>query len=92
MEVLFWLVPAGVATVLAMAYATWMGRKARLDGEHEQRTSPRDDATARARIGAALAKPVSNRARYVSRQPVELGTGVVVRKTARTKPVDAPPR
>ncbi|CAN5863541.1 hypothetical protein BH20ACT6_BH20ACT6_05260 [soil metagenome] len=86
---LFWLVPAGVATLLAMAYATWTGHCARRDAEHEQRASPRDDAAARARIGAALAKPVPTRARQMSRQPVEHGTGVAIRRTARATPSGA---
>lgn len=86
MEVLFWLVPAGVATLLAMAYASWTGHQARRDAEHEQRSSPRDDAAARARIGAALAKPVPSRARHVVQHPVERGTGVAVRKSGRAGP------
>jgi len=79
-EVLLWLVPAAVATVLAMVWATWTGRRARRDAADDRRTSSRDDAQARARLGAALAKPIPSRARRVVGQSAERVTGVAVRR------------
>lgn len=80
MEVLLWLVPAATATVLAMAWATWTGRRMRRDAERDRRTAPRDDAQARARLGAALARPVPTRARTVVAPAVDRGTGVALRR------------
>jgi len=80
-DVLLWLVPAGLATVLAMAWAGWTGRQARrLAVEEHRRASPRDDEAARARLGAALSKPPPARARSVAHQPVERGGGVAIRR------------
>jgi len=79
-EVLLWLVPAGAATVLAMLWAAWTGHRARHDAGDDRRSSPRADAQARARLGAALARPVPDRARRVVEQSVEPGTGVAVRR------------
>lgn len=80
-EVLLWLVPAAVATSLAMVWATWTGRRARRSADHDRRVSPRDDEAARARLGAALARPVPPRARQVVGQTVERGTGVAIRRS-----------
>ena len=80
MEVLFWLVPAGAATALAMVWATWTGHRARRDAHDERRGSPRDDAQARLRLGSALDRPIPPRARRVVGQSVERGTGVAVRR------------
>ena len=83
-EVLLWLVPATVATVFAMVWATWTGRRARRSAEHDRR-SPRDDEAARARLGAALARPVPARAGQVVGQTVERGTGVAIRSSTSTR-------
>lgn len=81
MEVLFWLAPAAVATLLAMGWATWTGRQARLDADKSRRSSARDDEAVRAKIGAALAKPIPPRARHVAAQSEDRGTGVAVRRS-----------
>lgn len=69
-EILLWLVPPGVVTVLAMAWVTWAGREGR--GEVD-----RDEAVRR--LGTALDKdpPTFRRA---PRPPREPSTGVAVRR------------
>lgn len=48
MDILLWLVPAGVVTVLAMLWAGWQGRRG-------QRELDRDEAVRR--LGDALDRP-----------------------------------
>jgi hypothetical protein len=70
MEILLWLVPPVVVTVLAMAWVAWAGRAGR--GEID-----RDEAVRR--LGVALdkePKPVPR----VPREPRERSTGVAVRR------------
>ncbi len=81
MEVLLWLVPAGLATLLAMGWATWTGHRARRDAEVERRSSPRDDEAARARLGAALAKPVPGADRSAVVPPPDRVGGVAIRRS-----------
>lgn len=80
MEVLLWLVPAGAATLLACCWAAWAARRERIEASDEHRRSATDDAAARARIGAALAKPLPRRAHHVEPQRVDRATGVAVRR------------
>lgn len=80
MEVLLWLVPAGVVTLLACGWASWAARRERLDASDDRRRSPADDEAARARLGAALAKPLPHRAHHVEPQRVDRATGVAVRR------------
>lgn len=80
MEVLLWLVPAAVATMLAMVWATWTGHAARRDADDDRRTSARDDEHARARLGVALSKPLPPHARQVVEPSADRGTGVAVRR------------
>jgi len=79
-EVLLWLVPTGVATVLAMVWAAWTGHRQRMEVSDERRRSVADDEAARAKLGLALAKPLPRRATHVTRQRLEPGTGVAVRR------------
>jgi hypothetical protein len=77
MDVLWWLaVPLGI-TALAMVWAAWAGR-------------PRDDRerddTSRARLAAALAKPVPPAARRVVVRPPDPPRGVAVRPSTRATP------
>ncbi|MBJ7332416.1 MAG: hypothetical protein JHC95_21150 [Solirubrobacteraceae bacterium] len=70
MEILLWLVPPLVVTVLAMVWVAWAGREGR--GEID-----RDEAVRR--LGAALDKdprPVPR----TPREPRERSTGVAVRR------------
>ena len=69
MEILLWLVPPAVVTVLAMLWVGWWGREGR--GEVDRETAVR-------RMGEALGR--EPRVRVVVRpQPRERSTGVAVR-------------
>ena len=72
MEILLWLVPPLVVTVLAMAWVGWVGREGR--GEVD-----RDEAVRR--LGTALDKDPPA-VRRTPRQPRERSTGVAVRAAA----------
>jgi len=73
-EILLWLVPPVVVTVLAMAWVGWVGREGR--GEVD-----RDEAVRR--LGVALEREQKpGPARLPRRQ--ERSTGVAVRRTPRT--------
>ena len=69
MEILLWLVPPAVVTVLAMLWVGWLGRAGR--GEVDRETAVR-------RMGDALSRPPRGQA-VVRRQPRERSTGVAVR-------------
>jgi hypothetical protein len=73
-EILLWLVPPAVVTVLAMAWVSWLGREKR--GEVD-----RDEAVRR--LGKALQKhhPATSRTPPVI--PRERSTGVAVRRSTR---------
>jgi hypothetical protein len=71
-EILLWLVPPVVVTVLAMAWVSWVGREGR--GEVD-----RDEAVRR--LGAALDKD-RPAVRRTPRRPRERSTGVAVRTQA----------
>lgn len=70
MEILLWLVPAAVVTVLAMLWVGWLGREGR--GEVDREVAVR-------RMGEALQRdrrPV----RYAARTPeLDRSTGIAVR-------------
>lgn len=95
MEILLWLVPAAVVTVVAMLWVGWAG-SARRAG---RATLDRDEAARR--LGAALGRAAS-RPRYAApRRTPEPSTGVAVRRTrpvvvkggdaaAADKPADEP--
>jgi hypothetical protein len=75
-EILWWLAPPVVATVLAMLWVSWLGREGR--GEVDP------DVAAR-RLGAAMAKPSRLPGGTASR-PIpshERSTGVAVRPSSR---------
>ncbi|MDH2415223.1 hypothetical protein [Nocardioides sp. CER19] len=69
MEILLWLVPPAVVTVLAMLWVGWLGREGR--GEVDRDTAVR-------RMGEALSRPPRPQV-VVRRQPRERSTGVAVR-------------
>lgn len=76
MEILWWLAPPVVATVLAMLWVSWLGREGR--GEVDP------DVAAR-RLGAAMAKP-SRLPDGAAGRPAttrERSTGVAVRPSSR---------
>jgi len=75
-EILWWLAPPVVATVLAMCWVSWLGRAGR--GQVDPEVAVR-------RLGDAMSRPVrtprSTPSRAVSE---ERGTGVAVRPSSRT--------
>jgi hypothetical protein len=85
-EILLWLVPPVVVTVLAMAWVSWVGREGR--GQVD-----RDEAVRR--IGAALDKERPT-VRRTPRRPRERSTGVALRTSADgdrgARPSTAEPR
>ena len=70
-EILWWLAPAGVATVLAMVWATWAGRPRRDERDRSE--------AAYQRFAAAMAKehPALGRGRPVAVR--DRSTGIAVR-------------
>ena len=78
MEILFWLLPAAVATVVAMLWAAWAGRAGR--GEVDREVAVR-------RLAGAL-EPDQRRSRpapgYAAPQPEQdRSTGIAVRPSRR---------
>ena len=73
MEILLWLVPAAVVTIVAMLGVAWWGREGRSSG-----TIDRDEATRR--LGAALSRDPRTQPGYAvpSRAP-EPPSGVALR-------------
>jgi hypothetical protein len=76
-EILLWLVPPVVVTVLAMVWAGWVGR--------ERREVDRDEAVRR--MGVALDKDALTVRGTPA--PRERSTGVAVRKSVVEQPVSA---
>ena len=73
-EILLWLAPAGVVTVLAMLWVSWLGR----DGRGEV-----DPDVAVARLGAAMARAHPGRRISVPTPARDRSTGIAVRRTRR---------
>lgn len=81
MEILLWLVPAGVATVVAMLWVGWWGREGR--GQVDRETAAR-------RLGEALSRERGQRPGYaVPEREEERSTGVALRPSRR-RPVVLP--
>lgn len=74
MEILLWLAPAVVMTVLAMVWVSWMGR----DGRGEI-----DRDVAVERLGKALGKEFPAGTRRTSAPARDRSTGIAVRPTHR---------
>ncbi|HEX3224183.1 MAG TPA: hypothetical protein VHR35_16610 [Nocardioides sp.] len=76
MEILWWLAPPVVATVLAMLWVSWLGRAGR--GEVDREVAVR-------RLGAAMGKPSRVRPPRSSRPAAarDRSTGVAVRPSSR---------
>jgi len=75
-EILWWLAPPVVVTVLAMLWVSWLGREGR--GEVDPEVAAR-------RLGDAMARPSRVRPVVSDRPPVarERSTGVAVRPSSR---------
>jgi hypothetical protein len=72
-EILLWLVPPVVVTLLAMAWVGWIGREGR--GEVDREEAVR-------RLGAALERQPERPSRLPRRR--ERSSGVALRRTPRT--------
>jgi hypothetical protein len=77
MEVLLWLAPAVVVTVLAMAWVSWVGR----DGHGEV-----DRDVAVERLGRALGKELPAGTRRTSAPARDRSTGIAVRPSHTRRP------
>jgi hypothetical protein len=73
-EILLWLVPPVVVTLVAMAWVGWVGREGR--GEVDREEGLR-------RLGAALERPLRSGQSRPQRRDGR-STGVAVRRTPRT--------
>lgn len=81
MEILFWLLPAAIATAVAMAWVGWWGREGR--GEVDRETAAR-------RLGEALSRESRARPGYaVAPRPEDRSTGVALRPS-KARPVVLP--
>ena len=75
MEILFWLVPPAVVTVLAMIWATWAGRPRRVEADRSEASYERfAKAITRDHPGAGRPRPPVVRDR---------STGIAVRPSRR---------
>lgn len=85
MEILLWLVPTAVVTVVAMCWVSWLGREGR--GEVDRDVAVR-------RLATAMQKDTVPR--YAARTPVrDRSTGIAVRPSRAprsTAPADQRPR
>ena len=76
-EILWWLAPPVVATLLAMAWVSWLGREGR--GQVDREVAVR-------RLGAAMSKPLRINPRQAPPRAArqrERSTGVAVRPSSR---------
>ncbi len=73
MEILLWLVPPAVVTVLAMAWAAWAGRPRRAEND---RSEAAYEALAR-----AIAKEHPAAGRPLPSAPRDRSTGIAVRRS-----------
>jgi hypothetical protein len=81
-EILFWLVPAGIVTLVTMLWVGWWGREGR--GEVDRETAAR-------RLGEALGREPKRRPGYaVTRRTPDRSTGVALRPS-RMRPTVLPP-
>ncbi|HYH34569.1 MAG TPA: hypothetical protein VD814_05405 [Nocardioides sp.] len=81
MEILLWLVPSAVVTLVAMAWVAWLGR----DGRGEV-----DREVAVARLATALQR--ENAAARLDRPPAprDRSTGIAVRPSRAPRPAPSP--
>lgn len=84
MEILAWLVPSAVVTVVAMLWAAWAGRPQREQTERSE--------AAYLKFARAIAKehPGAGRPRPVPARDRDRSTGIAVRPSRRT-PSQQPP-
>jgi hypothetical protein len=82
-EILLWLAPAAVVTLVAMAWVAWLGREGR--GEVD-----RDVAVSR--LAAALQREPAAAGRPRPAAPRDRSTGIAVRPSRTTHPPSGSPR
>jgi hypothetical protein len=74
MEILLWLVPPAVVTVVAMLWVGWIGREGR--GEVDREVAVR-------RLGEALSRPPQQPRYAAERRDRDRSTGIAVRPSRR---------
>ena len=74
MEILLWLVPPAVVTLLAMAWVSWLGREGR--GELDREEAVR-------RLATAMEKDLPGASRPRPAATHDRSTGVAVRRSTR---------
>ena len=74
MEILLWLVPPAVVTLLAMAWVSWLGRAGRGEVDCEEAVRRLSAAMVKEHPGSRLPRRVPTRDR---------STGIAVRRSAR---------
>ena len=79
MEILLWLVPPAVVTLLAMVWVSWLGREGRGEVDREEAVRRLTKAMQKDHPGARKPRPVHERDR---------STGVAVRPSARRRGLD----
>ncbi len=88
MEILLWLVPPAVVTLVAMVWVSWLGREGR--GEVDRDVAVRRLGEALERSAAVRARPTTRPAERPVRQP-DRSTGVAVRPSRASAPRPVPP-
>jgi hypothetical protein len=73
-EILLWLVPPAVVTLLAMAWVSWLGRAGRGEVDREEAVRRLSAAMVKDHPGSRLPRPARTRDR---------STGIAVRPSAR---------
>jgi len=73
-EILLWLVPPAVVTLVAMAWVSWLGREGRGEVDREESVRRLTKAMEKEHPGARRPRPVTARDR---------STGVAVRRSTR---------
>jgi hypothetical protein len=73
-EILLWLVPPAVVTLLAMAWVSWLGRAGRGEIDREEAVRRLSAAMVKDHPGSRLPRPARTRDR---------STGIAVRPSAR---------
>lgn len=81
MEILLWLVPAGIATAVAMLWVGWWGRDGR--GQVDRETAAR-------RLGEALSRERGPRPGYAVPEREEDRSSGVALRASRRRPVVLP--
>jgi hypothetical protein len=86
-EILWWLAPPVVATVVAMLWVSWLGRAGRGEVDPEVAVRRLGEAMSRRTRVSPPKRPVRTRA---ADRATDRSTGVALRRTPRTKAAAAP--